>query len=71
MKNKISIFLFLLIALSAFLNPFQTHANAKELKVGFVYITTIQDAGWTYAHELGRRFIDKIPRGHYKLCGIN
>ena len=29
--------------------------GAEPLKVGFIYVTTIGDAGWTYQHELGRQ----------------
>ncbi|GAU07962.1 membrane protein [Desulfoplanes formicivorans] len=36
-------------------------AGAKDIKVGYVYIGHIGDAGWTYAHELGRQAIDKMP----------
>ena len=28
---------------------------AEPLKIGFVYVSPIGDAGWTYQHELGRR----------------
>jgi len=54
-----------------------TSAFAEEkLKVGFVYISPIGDAGWTYQHDLGRleleknlgdkietKFIDSVPEG--------
>ncbi len=50
---------FLLLALFAFLNP--SDANAKELKVGFIYLSSAQDGGWTYSHDLGRQSIEKIP----------
>ncbi len=33
-------------------------ASAETTKVGFVYLTTPGDHGWTYAHELGRQMID-------------
>lgn len=33
----------------------------KPLKVGFLYISPISDAGWSYAHDLGRRAIEKMP----------
>ena len=34
--------------------------QAKEpLKVGFIYITPIGDAGWTYQHDLGRKAVEK------------
>jgi basic membrane protein A len=32
----------------------------KKLKVGFVYSRTSDSSGWTYGHELGRRYIDEI-----------
>lgn len=28
--------------------------DASRLKVGFVYVTPISDAGWTHQHDLGR-----------------
>ena len=28
-------------------------------KVGFVYLTTPGDHGWTYAHELGKQMVEK------------
>ncbi len=33
---------------------------AKDLKVGFIYVSPIGDAGWSYAHDLGRKEIEKI-----------
>ena len=33
---------------------------AKEpLKIGFVYVSPVGDAGWTYQHDLGRQAIEK------------
>ena len=53
-----------------------TAAQAEKLKVGFVYVSPIGDAGWTYQHELGRRemqknlgnlvssrYVEKVPEG--------
>jgi basic membrane protein A len=34
-------------------------ASAEPTKVGFVYLTTPGDHGWTYAHELGRQMVEK------------
>lgn len=34
-------------------------ANAEPMKVGFVYVSPIGDAGWTYQHDLGRLAIEK------------
>ena len=37
-----------------------TAANAADkVKVGFVYLTTPGDHGWTYAHEVGRQQVEK------------
>lgn len=49
---------------------------ADKLKVGFVYVSPIGDAGWTYQHDLGRlqmekklgdrvstKFIESVPEG--------
>ena len=37
-----------------------TTANAADkVKVGFVYLTTPGDHGWTYAHEVGRQQVEK------------
>ena len=37
-----------------------TAANAADkVKVGFVYLTTPGDHGWTYAHEVGRLQVEK------------
>ncbi len=32
---------------------------AGKVKVGFVYLTTPGDHGWTYAHEIGRQQVEK------------
>jgi simple sugar transport system substrate-binding protein len=39
------------------------HAAEKKLKVGFVYISPIGDAGWTYQHDLGRKVMEKNLAG--------
>ena len=28
---------------------------AEPLKIGFVYVSPIGDAGWTYQHDVGRK----------------
>ena len=51
-------------------------ADDKKAKVGFVYLTTPGDHGWTYAHEVGRQdvikhfgdkvettFVENVPEG--------
>jgi len=36
-------------------------ASAKDLNVGFVYVGPVGDGGWTYAHDLGRQELAKLP----------
>ena len=33
-------------------------AAAEKLRVGFVYVGPIGDAGWTYAHDQGRKYLE-------------
>ncbi|APZ42218.1 BMP family ABC transporter substrate-binding protein [Acidihalobacter ferrooxydans] len=35
----------------------------KPLKIGFVYIDPIGNIGWSYQHELGRQYMDKMLAG--------
>lgn len=35
--------------------------SAKDLNVGFVYVSPIGDAGWSYSHDIGRKAIDELP----------
>lgn len=41
----------------------------EKFKVAFVYLTSAGDAGWTYAHELGRQYLqeqlDWVDAGEY------
>jgi basic membrane protein A len=36
---------------------------AEKLKVGFVYIGPVGDAGWTYAHDQGRKYLEAHDPG--------
>lgn len=36
-------------------------AKEKELKIGFVYVSPIGDGGWSYAHDLARQELEKMP----------
>jgi len=36
---------------------------AAPTKVGFVYVSPVGDAGWTYQHELGRRALETALKG--------
>jgi basic membrane protein A len=63
-----------LAAASFFITP--THAQAEPLKIGFVYVAPVTDAGWVRQHEEGRlavqaalgdrvqtRFVENVPEG--------
>ena len=40
--------------------PFRASAQpAPPLKVAFVYVTPVGQAGWTYQHDLGRREMER------------
>ncbi|MGH8808375.1 MAG: BMP family ABC transporter substrate-binding protein, partial [Noviherbaspirillum sp.] len=38
---------------------FSGAASAADLNVGFVYVSPIGEAGWTYQHDLGRKEVEK------------
>ena len=56
--------------------PAPEPAKAEQLKVGFIYVGPVGDAGWTFAHDNGRKhieqkfgdkikttFVEKVPEG--------
>ena len=46
-------------------------ASAEEpLKVGFVYVGPVGDAGWTYAHDQGRLMLEKELGGKVKTTFV-
>jgi simple sugar transport system substrate-binding protein len=71
-KKLLQVTIFSILALGLGLS-----ATAREkLKVGFVYVSPIGDAGWTYQHDLGRiavenaypgqvetKYIENVPEG--------
>ncbi len=52
-----------LIAITAFTGLFVPHAAlaVDKVKAGFIYVGPVGDAGWTYAHDLGRKEMEKLP----------
>src|SRR5512139_3071246 len=47
---------------AALLSPFFTPASLAQtppLKVGFVYVSPVGEAGWSYQHDLGRREMER------------
>ena len=59
-----------LLALTATLAALGTAAlpalAAEPLKIGFVYVGPVGDAGWTYAHDQGRLAMEKALAGKVK-----
>lgn len=50
--------IFLMLALMVAFSVHSAYAG-DPIKIGFVYVTSIGDVGWTYQHDLGRRAIEK------------
>ncbi len=44
----------------AVLAVFVAGAGAEEMKVGFVYVSPVGDAGWSYAHDRGRLSVEAL-----------
>ena len=38
-------------------------AGVEPLKVGFIYVSPIGDAGWTFQHDTGRKEMEKALVG--------
>ncbi|MCM2286210.1 MAG: BMP family ABC transporter substrate-binding protein [Desulfobacula sp.] len=36
-----------------------TEAVGKKMKAGFIYVGPVGDYGWSHAHDLGRKFVEK------------
>ena len=37
-----------------------SQASAEDMNVGFVYVSPIGDAGWSYAHDQGRLQVENM-----------
>ncbi|MFZ0450555.1 MAG: BMP family ABC transporter substrate-binding protein [Desulfatiglandaceae bacterium] len=55
--RKMILFLVFLLAFSMG----SAGAAEKEMKVGFIYVSPIGDAGWSYAHEQARLALEAMP----------
>jgi len=53
-------FALLLLALMLAL-PQLAPAEEKKIKTGFIYVGPVGDAGWTYAHDQGRKAMETLP----------
>lgn len=58
-KTLIRLFLAVGAVLHALAFPGIAGAQQNSLKVGFVYVSPIGDAGWSYQHDLGRKELEK------------
>lgn len=56
-------FALLVLALMLVLPQLATTAEAadKKIKAGFIYVGPVGDAGWTYAHDEGRKEMETLP----------
>ena len=77
MKHNVLMKTLALLSVVAFIAlGFCSSAVAKQLKVGFVYVSPVGDAGWTYQHDQGRldlernlgnmvrtKYIESVPEG--------
>jgi basic membrane protein A len=78
-------FAFLALAILMILPQLATtaEANDKKIKAGFIYVGPVGDAGWTYAHDEGRKameelsfvepstYIESVPEGAESARVIN
>ncbi len=54
--KRITIFI-----LTAFFLSIAVGSFAKDIKAAFVYVGPVGDGGWTYAHDQGRKEMEKLP----------
>ena len=57
--KKVALLLLVILAICFSGNAFAVSA-IKEIKPGFIYVGPVGDAGWTYAHDLGRQEMEKL-----------
>lgn len=56
---------------AASLSPFHTPAETRPpLKVGFVYVSPVGEAGWSFQHDLGRREMERALGGKVKTTVV-
>ncbi|MCG8610626.1 MAG: BMP family ABC transporter substrate-binding protein, partial [Pseudomonadales bacterium] len=51
--------LFSVLGLATLATTANVAHSAEPLKIGFVYVGPTGDAGWTYAHDEGRKYVEK------------
>ena len=55
-----------LLVLSLLIAGVSVQAAEKKMKVGFVYVSPVGDAGWSYAHDVARQAIEALPNVEVK-----
>ncbi|MDL2316929.1 BMP family ABC transporter substrate-binding protein [Desulfovibrio sp. OttesenSCG-928-A18] len=58
---KFHIFCLALMSLLLAASPGFAADGSPECRVGFVYVSPVGDAGWSYAHDLARQKLDQEP----------
>jgi simple sugar transport system substrate-binding protein len=66
-KNLAAAFAAVCFLLPAFSQP---TPRAKPLKIGFVYVTPVTDAGWVRQHEEGRRAVEAALAGRVETTYV-
>lgn len=56
--------------LPAFSQPSQPAQKADPLKIGFVYVAPVTDAGWVRQHENGRKTVEAVLDGKVKTTYV-
>ena len=55
------VFVFAMMVFCGLVIPLHAVAADKPIKVGFIYVSPVGDAGWSYAHNQGRLAVDAMP----------
>jgi basic membrane protein A and related proteins len=55
---------------AALLSPLHTPAQTPPLKVGFVYVSPVGEAGWSFQHDLGRRDMERALGARVKTTVV-
>ena len=58
--KKYSFFCVIMLSVFVLFGCDPSSDNNGKLKVGFVYVSPVGDAGWTYAHDQGRKELEKL-----------
>lgn len=61
MRTFLGILTMLMMAAGLLASPASAADAAKELKVGFIYVSPVGDEGWSYAHDQARKYLETLP----------